>query len=220
LLSSDYIPEENEIDEESDEKEIQNKVLSKSPPSQVVQVAKKRSKSITSRKTVSTTSSQSSSSDKMSAQGIEMPATDIDRLYNLVQELKEEDLNNYRKKIEEQKLKSKRKSSSSEDSFLPSESPKETQVIDLQKVLVPTTTQIINAVPQVGPIVLERSKSPVVLELATASLDLVLPATEMKCKIQPLKTPDKETQSPISKTFPDIILEPTSQSEVQSAMAN
>ena len=96
----------------------------------------------------------------------------------------------------------------------------ETQVIDLQKVLVPTTTQIINAVPQVGPIVLERSKSPVVLELATASLDLVLPATEMKCKIQPLKTPDKETQSPISKTFPDIILEPTSQSEVQSAMTN
>ena len=116
MLSSDYIPEENEIDEESDEKEIQNKVLSKSPPSQVVQVAKKRSKSITSRKTISTTSSQSSSSDKMSAQGIEMPATDIDRLYNLVQELKEEDLNNYRKKIEEQKLKSKRKSYSSEDS--------------------------------------------------------------------------------------------------------
>ena len=96
----------------------------------------------------------------------------------------------------------------------------ETQVIDLQKVLVPTTTQIINAVPQVGPIMLERSKSPVVLELATASLDLVLPATEMKCKIQPLKTPEKESQSPISKTFPDIILEPTSQSEVQSAMAN
>ena len=93
-------------------------------------------------------------------------------------------------------------------------------MIDLQKVLVPTTTQIINAVPQVGPIVLERSKSPVVLELATASLDLVLPATEMKCKIQPLKTPEKESQSPISKTFPDIILEPTSQSEVQSAMAN
>ena len=37
---------------------------------------------------------------------------------------KEEDLNNYRKKIEEQKLKSKSKSSSSEDSFLPPESPK------------------------------------------------------------------------------------------------
>ena len=128
MLSSDYIPEENEIDEESDEKgetlQNNNKVLSKSPPSQIVQVAKKRSKSITSRKTISSTSSQSSSSDKMSAKGIEMPATDIDRLYNLVQELKEEDLNNYRKKIEEQKLKSKRKSSSSEDSFLPSESPK------------------------------------------------------------------------------------------------
>ena len=134
MLSSDYIPEENEIDEESDEKEIQNKVLSKSPPSQVVQVAKKRSKSITSRKTISTTSSQSSSSDKMSAQGIEMPATDIDRLYNLVQELKEEDLNNYRKKIEEQKLKSKRKSSSSEDSFLPSESPKGIQDFFLKKI--------------------------------------------------------------------------------------
>ena len=86
---------------------------------------------------------------------------------------------------------------------------------------MPTTTQIINAVPQVGPIVLERSKSPVVVELATASLDLVLPATEMKYKIQPLKTPDKESQSPISKNFPpDIILEPASQSEVQSAMAN
>ena len=29
------------------------------------------------------------------------------------------------------------------------------------------------------------SRSPVFLELATASLDLVLPATEIKCKIQP-----------------------------------
>ena len=60
----------------------------------------------------------------------------------------------------------------------------EKHVVDLQKVLVPTTTKIINAIPQIEPLFLERSKSPVLLELATASLDLVLPATEIKYKIQ------------------------------------
>ena len=46
--------------------------------------------------------------------------------------------------------------------------------MDLQKVLVPTTTRIINAIPQVDAVVPERTKSPIVLELASASLDLML----------------------------------------------
>ena len=82
--------------------------------------------------------------------------------------------------------------------------------MELQNVLVPTTTKLINAIPQIESLNVAKSRryvipkcnleiqtcqkmtknnffsrSPVFLELATASLDLVLPATEIKCKIQP-----------------------------------
>ena len=55
-------------------------------------------------------------------------------------------------------------------SFLAQQSPG----IDLQRFLVPTTAKLINAIPQVEPMILERTHSPAVLELATTSLDFIL----------------------------------------------
>ena len=47
-------------------------------------------------------------------------------------------------------------------------------LVDLQRFLVPTTTKLINAISQVEPMVLERTRSPVLMELARASLDFML----------------------------------------------
>ena len=50
----------------------------------------------------------------------------------------------------------------------------ESLLVDLQRFLVPTTTRLINAISQVEPMVLERTRSPVLMELARASLDFML----------------------------------------------
>ena len=46
--------------------------------------------------------------------------------------------------------------------------------VDIQRFLVPTTTKLINALPQVEPIVIERARSPSIFELATTSLGIIL----------------------------------------------
>ena len=51
-------------------------------------------------------------------------------------------------------------------------------------MLVPTTTRIINAIPQVENVVPERTKSPIVLELASASLDLMLSPESKSATLQ------------------------------------
>ena len=57
-------------------------------------------------------------------------------------------------------------------------------LVDLQRFLVPTTTKLINAISQVEPMVLERTRSPVLMELARASLDFMLSTDPRTSKLQ------------------------------------
>ena len=74
----------------------------------------------------------------------------FEKLVQLVHDLKEEDLNNHKRKLQASKA---QESSSEEENLNP-------QILDLQKVLVPTTTQLFQTLPE----------NPAVLELASASL--------------------------------------------------
>ena len=122
------------------------------------------------------TSSASSHSSVGSKNSNEM-ANDIDRLVKLVHELKEEDLNSYKRKIAERESSKHRRGSSEESCTSESLPP----TLDLQKVLVPTTTRIIptttriiNAIPHLESSERPSKSCPIVLELANASLDLML----------------------------------------------
>ena len=160
LLSSDYIAEENEanVGVQVDNEENSVLLMPLLPPP----TFKGSASNSVSRRTSSASSHSSVGSSKNSNE----MANDIDRLVKLVHDLKEEDLNSYKRKIAERESSKHRRGSSEESCTSESLPP----TLDLQKVLVPTTTRIINAIPSEIP-----SKScPIVLELANASLDLML----------------------------------------------
>ena len=159
LLSSDYIAEENE--ESNVGVVADNACLPLLPPP----TFKGSANNSSSRRT-----SSSSHSSVGSKNSHEM-ANDIDRLVKLVHELKEEDLKSYKRKIAERESSKNRHRGSSEESTSESLPP---PTLDLQKVLVPTTTRIINAIPHLEPSEMPSKTCPIVLELANASLDLML----------------------------------------------
>ena len=163
LLSSDYIAEENEanVGVQVDNEENSVLLMPLLPPPTFKGSA---SNSVSRR-----TSSASSHSSVGSKNSNEM-ANDIDRLVKLVHELKEEDLNSYKRKIAERESSKHRRGSSEESCTSESLPP----TLDLQKVLVPTTTRIINAIPHQEPSERPSKSCPIVLELANASLDLML----------------------------------------------
>ena len=104
LLSSDYIPEENEphVGDENGrgQPSSQSPVLLPLLPPPTFKAGSRRTSS-------SSHSSCSKNSHEM--------ANDIDRLVKLVHELKEEDLNNYKRKIAEAKKSEERESSRHRD---------------------------------------------------------------------------------------------------------
>ncbi len=118
LLSSEYIPEEDEDDIDSPPLELDKIDETLSRPSEALE-------------------------NESGAQDQEDPSN-IDRLVKLVHELKEEDLNNHKRKIA---LKHRELESSGEEMAdnLGDESA-ELSGLDLQKVLVPTIPQLINVV--------------------------------------------------------------------------
>lgn len=109
---------------------------------------------------------------KISSSSAEM-TSNIDRLFDLVHELKEEDLKDHKRKIEQNRK--KEGSSTSEEVVLDANKLAPT-ILDLNKVLVPTTTQMFNIMQDkteicsmefmevpVPPLTVEKRKSDIVI---------------------------------------------------------